>query len=213
MKTEQNKIDNQFRRKLEQREIQPSAQSWDRLDAMLAVAEPKRKNRYARIYMAASFIGFILMATVFFRQDQKLDSPETKAVVVDQNVSQPAPTDATPINTISVQEDIAAVNPRRKSSSSRTKKPEINPLSQEPKTQILPIQTEFPSSINVQDIIADATKSAIQNQSSKRVSVDPKQLLSQVDGEINTTFREKMLNTIGRNYNEVKVALETRNQQ
>ena len=42
---EPNKIEKQFREKLNTREIQPSVQVWDRLDAMLSVAEEK-KTKY-----------------------------------------------------------------------------------------------------------------------------------------------------------------------
>lgn len=42
---EPNKIDNQIREKLNAREIQPSAQAWDRLDAMLTVSEEKKPKK------------------------------------------------------------------------------------------------------------------------------------------------------------------------
>ena len=41
-----NKIEKQFREKLSSREIQPSAQAWDRLDAMLSVAEEKKNKAF-----------------------------------------------------------------------------------------------------------------------------------------------------------------------
>ena len=40
-----NNIDNQIREKLNAIEIQPSAQAWDRLDAMLAVSEEKKSKK------------------------------------------------------------------------------------------------------------------------------------------------------------------------
>jgi hypothetical protein len=42
---EPNKIDNQIRQKLNGREIQPSAQAWDRLEAMLVVSEVKKPKK------------------------------------------------------------------------------------------------------------------------------------------------------------------------
>ena len=41
----QHKIDNQIKSKLNTREIQPSAQAWDRLDAMLMVSDNKKKKK------------------------------------------------------------------------------------------------------------------------------------------------------------------------
>lgn len=53
-----NKLDNQFRKGLENQEIQPSPVAWDRLDAMLTVAE-KPKKRFHLWPVAASIIGFL----------------------------------------------------------------------------------------------------------------------------------------------------------
>jgi hypothetical protein len=41
----QHKIDKDFRSKLAQREITPTANAWDRLDAMLTVAEQKKPKK------------------------------------------------------------------------------------------------------------------------------------------------------------------------
>ena len=48
---ERNKLENEFREKLNSREIKPSEMAWNRLDAMLT-AEEKNQN--------ADFLGFIL---------------------------------------------------------------------------------------------------------------------------------------------------------
>lgn len=66
---EPNKLENDFRNKLNQREIQPSEKAWDRLDAMLSVTEKKKPNR-TWMYIAASFLGFLLVGTLFFKQSE-----------------------------------------------------------------------------------------------------------------------------------------------
>ena len=45
------------------------------------------------------------------------------------------------------------------------------------------------------------------------LKIDARNLLSQVDGELDQTFREKVINKIAKNYQEVKVALANRNQE
>ena len=57
---ELNNLEKDFRNKLNQREIQPSEKAWDRLDAMLSVAEKKKPKR-TWMYIAASFLGFLLV--------------------------------------------------------------------------------------------------------------------------------------------------------
>jgi hypothetical protein len=45
------------------------------------------------------------------------------------------------------------------------------------------------------------------------VKVNPNTLLSQVDGELELSFREKVINKVNKNYQTVKVALANRNQE
>jgi hypothetical protein len=49
--------------------------------------------------------------------------------------------------------------------------------------------------------------------SKSTIKVDAKSLLSQVDGEVEQTFREKVFTKVNKNYKEVKVALANRNNQ
>src|SRR3970040_2477786 len=83
---EQNKLENEFRNKLNQREINPSESSWDRLDAMLTVTEEKKPKRsYSWIYIAASIIGFAFLGTFFFNQSDKNGTIEGNEVVIENN--------------------------------------------------------------------------------------------------------------------------------
>ena len=62
------KIEKQLREKLNKREIQPSAQAWDRLDAMLSVAEEKKNKAFfwLVIYSCQHF-GFRISWYVFLQ--------------------------------------------------------------------------------------------------------------------------------------------------
>jgi hypothetical protein len=72
---ELNKLEKQIKEKLNSREIQPSAQAWDRLDAMLSVAEDKKPKRSFRwLYLAASIIGFVFFGMLFYNQNQENSS-------------------------------------------------------------------------------------------------------------------------------------------
>ncbi|AXG74238.1 hypothetical protein DVK85_08295 [Flavobacterium arcticum] len=70
---EQNKIEQEFKNKLAKRTVQPSAQVWDRLDAMLTVAEEKKPKRKKRtwLYMAASFIVFFTIGVFLLQQEKE----------------------------------------------------------------------------------------------------------------------------------------------
>ena len=62
------------------------------------------------------------------------------------------------------------------------------------------------------DALLAATKADVPPTEHK-VKVDAGSLLSQVDGELELTFREKVIRTVGKNYKNVKVALANRNQE
>ena len=75
---EQTNLENQIKNKLNQRNIQPAAASWSRLNAMLSVAEPikselkKPERNWGFMYIAASFVGFFLIITFYFSQTETL---------------------------------------------------------------------------------------------------------------------------------------------
>src|SRR3954470_3549384 len=80
----QHKTEKNFRNKLNQREITPSENAWDRLDAMLTVAEDKKpKRNWGWLYIAASVVGFLLIATVFLSQTEEMVDVRRNNVVVE----------------------------------------------------------------------------------------------------------------------------------
>jgi hypothetical protein len=228
MKTGQNKFENEIRQKLNAREIEPSSKAWDRLDAMLTVGEEeKRKYNYSWLYIAAGFLGFILIATIFFRQGQKSPQIENKMVI--EEVHQPAPQiEKGPIQIQpEVQSEVAessqkSIQPNQIQQNQRVhyvkEKASYNPnasVSQASSQSIAVNQSQEvqSSSINTQEILADAATSANQNHQKTKVTVDANALLSQVDGELELSFREKVIKTVGKKYNNVKVAVANRNQE
>ena len=84
---EPNKIEEQFKQMLNSRELQPSDNAWDRLDAMLSVAEEKKtKPSYGWLYIAASIIGFIFVGILFFSQTEELIDIRRNDVVFQEKV-------------------------------------------------------------------------------------------------------------------------------
>lgn len=83
---EPNKLENDFRNKLNQREMQPSEKAWDRLDAMLSVAEKKKKPNRTWMYVAAGFLGFLFVGTLFFKQSE-VEIEKTNVITYEENTS------------------------------------------------------------------------------------------------------------------------------
>ena len=93
---EPNKLEKQFKEQLNSREIKPSEMAWSKLDAMLTAADPsnseqakqKPKTKFPWIYIAASFIGFLLIGTVYFNQKENVIGNQKNEVVI-QNSTAP----------------------------------------------------------------------------------------------------------------------------
>lgn len=218
------KIEIDFKNKLNEREIKPTQQAWDRLDAMLTIAEEKKaKRKFPWFFIAASIILFLFAGISFFTQNDKTIEAKNNEVVIE---SESIPTQEKVKSIIlltSNPETVAVIHDVKKTKSAKDKKQfatptentnitNQNPIAENP---IINQKNEQESIIPQKQEVAIVEKQInIQKPSNKsKVKIDAGSLLSQVDGELDLTFREKVLQTVGKNYKTVKVALANRNQQ
>ena len=224
---EQNKLETQFKEKLNSRKIKPTEMAWDRLDAMLSVAENKKpKRKFNWVYIAASFIGFLLVGTIFFNQKVNTIDIKKNTVVIEN--STPKESSKTEIKSIkkdpnfsktilkSETKPLVQTQKNTKINVEKTtfKTQESSVAEIKPKNQnesIVELKNTTPE--NIDSLLASAetnTKSSSKNSS---VKINSTNLLNQVDGELQVSFREKALNTITQKYKEAKEALANRNNQ
>ena len=230
---EPNKLDNNFREQLNKREIQPSEMAWDRLDAMLSVTENKKPKKRTWMYVAASFLGFILIGSLFFKQSET-EVKTNDAVVVQENKTPNQTEENTIQNQVqevssstnnAVQSNQNAVTANQKTSKkviATTKTEKLNPEKINPifvEEAIAHEEKVKPNRyIESESLLAEA-ETKLQSESIKSsvarvgVKVNSKKLLSSVEGELDDTFREKVVRSIGKNYETVKSSLATRNQE
>lgn len=238
---EPNNFEKDFRDKLNERKIEPSNKAWDRLDAMLSVAEenkPKKKSK-KWLYIAASFIGFLLVGTLFFNPNKKsVEMPEnviTEKELEKETIVKPMVNKIDPArNEIAVSDKSSKEmvvkqhknNPEASGSiSDKTIKNESNQIAE---SSVIIKNNHQKQSQNNQTGIAETSKKEnvdqlleiaenkvlAQNQAKKaKVKINASDLLNQVDGELELSFREKMITKVNKNFQEVKVALSNRNQQ
>lgn len=217
----QNNIEKEFRDKLNLREITPSPAAWDRLDAMLTVAEQKKTPKsFLWIYIAAACVVIMLVSTIFFRQaaiEQPTDQIEVvvqpKPQMIDRAVpdvsgdrSASTAVAASQIPTTNQQKH--PVSPSHKAT--KTNAAIADRVTTERKTE-QHNASEDTANTQVEQLLASATTSPDHKKLS--VKVDPNSLLLQVDGEIELSFREKVIKSAGKNFQNVKVALANRNLQ
>lgn len=244
---EPNKIDKQFREKLNAREIQPSAQAWDRLDAMLSVSEEKKTRKpFGFLFIAASILVFVTLGLFLFNQNgteintiNTVVGTETKIdTVQNKTESHQSPiVESQKQNEAVASSEVQSTTDNRQSITNN-QGVSINNQSTNNQNQIIkdkPIEFQYSSDvaqkslpkvieakeivirkpINVksdESLLADLDKSAKEKDSQKStLKVDPKSLLSQVDSEVEYSFRERVFNKVNKNYKEIKVALANRN--
>ena len=233
---EPNKLENQFKEKLNLREIKPTKMAWDRLDAMLTVEEEKKpKRNYDWMYIAASIIGFIFIGILFFSQTEELVDVKRNEVVLDnKEITKPSENAIQKQTETNLSPSISSSNivevSELKKVKSNSKETKIINSKQNQVAQNLISKTQNPTLIthnqkseqlnplNQNTVKVDELLTVVENPSKNEiqkssVKVDANNLLSQVDGELELSFREKVINTIGKNYKTVKVALANRNQE
>ena len=240
MTMEPNNIENQFREKLNAREIKPSEKSWDRLDAMLTVADPsvselakqKPKRNYRWIYFAASFLGFILIGTIFLSQTQEVIDSEHQEVVFGKDNIEAKENALEKFLDVSLENKVVenTVTSERVVTKQKSKvimNPKISQLSEEQLPNEVALVSEIDNSsspiinqktevkyVNIDALLASVEKEN-PNQSNVKntvaVKVNSNDLLSQVDGELELSFREKVIQSVNKKYKEVKVAVAKRN--
>ncbi|PIF32951.1 hypothetical protein CLU81_3520 [Flavobacterium sp. 9] len=248
---EPNNFEKDFREKLNERQIEPSNKAWDRLDAMLSVAEEKKPTVRLRslqapksrkwLYIAASIVGFLLVGTFFFNQKKSVIETPKETVVIEENAKKDSV--EKPILNVpnSAKEEVAVsektatqISEKEGKNKPDTLKQNLNQTIKNEKNQIAessiiiknnqekqsinnanPIVETFKKE-NVDQLLDSAEKTVVAQNSVKpkaKIKINANDLLNQVDGELELSFREKVITKVNKNYQTVKVALANRNQQ
>ena len=76
------KLEKHIKDKLEERQIAPSPEAWEKIASQLSTAPQKRKRNWYPLAIAASFLGIVLVAYLFFTAES---SKEMQPQVVEEN--------------------------------------------------------------------------------------------------------------------------------
>ena len=223
----QHKIDNQIREKLNTREIQPTAQAWDRLDAMLTVSEEeKTKKINGWFFLAASIILFLGLGFFLFYENDKPKINDSIPVVTTFNEEKDSiKTNKTAIistentKTILVQNEASFSRNEEENLNSVEKKELVNEeIILEGKitsnSQLPTPNSQLPTSekllVEVQDI-QNEIPSDKKNKTNSKIKIDAASLLSTVEKELDENYRETTLDKLSRKFKDAKSAIVNRN--
>lgn len=222
-----NKIDNQIREKLNAREIQPSAQAWDRLDAMLAVSEEnKPKKGYGWFFVAASTLLFFGLGFFLFNSNETTEINNSTPIVTSIN-EEIDTVETNKINEISVEKEqpVLVQNEVSFSKTQTNKKSEETDkltkeedLTKDNSSSI--IHHPSPNSykyVSPENLLAEVQTGEKVITSDKKISpktkmkVDANSLLTNVEKELDENYRETTLDKLNRKFKDAKSALANRN--
>ena len=226
MEMEPNKFETQIREKVSAHEIRPSDSSWERLDVMLSDKIESKSNRnFIWIPVAASLL---ISIGLFFNTNGLRDFTKDKGVRAVANSTNSTKNHtvekSTAIKVLPQEKRVAisSVNQSHliKQTSVKMRIGKMNGSISQIQNRISSNEKEIES--KTQNTLVESEKD---NEKGIRVSilkqvpvnekikVDANSLLSEVDRELEQTFREKVITKIGKNYQEIKVVLVTRNQE
>lgn len=218
---EQDNFNKNIKEKFNFRTIEPSETAWNKLDAMLTLAEEKKQPKiFFWLSIAATFILFTGVGYVFFQQNEKTKlMPSTEEIVTSKTNSE-TETQKQSMKESSVSFENELANNATISTTSETKK----------STTILPTQNENSKldiyetavlkqdAVTINEIKKENNKQEIKEptfnyttpesllaevQGQKKPSnissfkstlrVNPKELLQAVESELDQTFKEKTI--------------------
>lgn len=225
---EQHNIDSQIKEKLKAREIQPSDQTWDRLDVLLTISEEKKARKgYGWFFVAASTILFFGLGYFLFNANEtteitnsvpvvttsngEMDTFETNKTneisvkkeqpVLVQNEVHDSKKQSRYIKTVGTNELINEKNIIEENPTPNAQRP--SPITYKyvsPEKLLAEVQT-------AEKIIPSDKKTIVK----PRVKIDATSLLTNVEKELDETHKESTLDKLSKKIQDAKSALVNRN--
>lgn len=210
--------------KLNAREIQPSANSWDRLDAMLSLKEEKPKKKAFPFYYVAASVLFALGLTFWFtNQNSEIIIPENNGIVITNENASPEIIEvgnSIPYQVSEEKKEEVLVENKKGANFQET----IVQSRVEKKHNLIQANNNIAvnTSLNnnttvLESLITDneAEKEVEATQVLKKkpfkIKIDANSLLSAAENEMDKEYKETNLDKLSRNFKEVKSALANRN--
>lgn len=232
-------LDKNIKNKLNSRAIQPSTNSWDRMDAMLSLQEKPKKKSFAIYYVAASLFLMLVVGFWFANENATNFIPENNGIVTTNDATNQNENSE---NTIEDKKEIFAndveqvvinsekeeakstifskVNQKKGSNKTALNSNQNTTIKKQNNSVANNVQKQKSTSnyITAAMLLASLEENPEQEinnpvilSNKKAIKVNANSLLSSVDKEMNESYRETSFEKIKRNLNEVKVAVINRN--
>ena len=226
---EPNKIDTQIKGKLNNRTIPPSASSWDRLDGMLSNTKKNKSiKKYNWIAIAAAIVVFFGLGIFYTTTPLSNTQNDNSSSIV--TVNEPKNDFAAPSATIAVEKQSPVlVQNNSKKINARTniteekRSQELEPIQKIVAQEIAP-NSETTQPANYKYLSPEALLNEIQTGqkaittniktvSKNKIKINATTLLSGVEKELDSVYRETTLDKLNKNFNKIKTVIADRNFQ
>ena len=209
---EPNKFENQIKDKLEGRAIQPSAKSWDRLDAMLSVKEKPKNKSFVWYYVAASLFFVFGITYWFINQDATEIIPQNTVVTIEGKDSKESFEEQNSIENKVETNDILIEDFQINKNSAIVQNQEPKNVNYDKKIKVENLKEET----FIQNQIIEEKEAIVENnkpktKNNKPIYVSPEKLLASVENSqenISITHSKKTNNSIKVNANSLLSSVE-----
>lgn len=233
---ETNNIDNQIKKQLEQRTLEPSAKSWENLRSKLDKKDKKTTPLYWWMGVAASFIGGILLVSLIFNKPEpipQIQVTENNQEVILETKDEHILDESTQIHeTLAHEEKIPIEKSRQKEVFQAVEENKSNKVIEPMKTEDL-VENLQQIPVNIEEALVetaekirkpDMTKTEVDalleqamaeiktRKSQNNEAISANQLLEVVEDEVEQSFRERVFELLKDGFNVSRDALANRNQ-
>ena len=250
------KLEDHIREQLQEREIQTSNKSWEKLQQQLKTSPPK-KNKRGWIYLAASLVSIVVVSSLILREQKVMPDPSSTIVdVVESQIN--LETNESVIVTTKVNKENTTLDEKVEESNEviNVKETRVIKTQKEPIADLNSLRnnSEKSKSINnvivatedvkndklideeifinskVEEVVAQINNStnpiseeeinslllkAQREIQAKKIlkhsKVDAAELLSIVEDELETNFRDRVFEALGDGYEKIRTAVVERN--
>ena len=106
------KFEKHIREKINEREIAPSEEAWNRIAGLIPVEERKRSRTLLRYSIAASFAGLLIVSLYLFQTRDEAVTPPVQVVETEQQLKEePQPRKLLPVDIQEEEEQVASQLP------------------------------------------------------------------------------------------------------
>lgn len=226
-----NNVEKHFKNKMDERRISPSDDAWQQLDAMLNIAQKsKSKKMYYSLAIACSVIGIGFVGIYMMTQKTTVNKSDT--LMVTQKNEEPNDSTKTtdkpknervinPTKTLKPVTKLAENTPKNvpKNGIIKTLAADIDASlgskNHEPIVANLDIEnltiSNINNRINADELLKSVDKQTPNNYNNTPIKVNANALLSHADTELSKSFTEKALQTLHKNYHNLKETIALRN--